>query len=203
MNKNFTSLAFTEAVKAVQTTNGSRKAYARAETSGDRYRLTDTEVRFIGTRDSFFLGTTGENGWPYVQFRGGPMGFLKVLDEETLGMADFRGNRQYISTGNIQATGRAMLFLIDYPTRERLKIWAETDVLDLESHPEVLAKLQPHGYSAKIERMMSFRIQAYDWNCQQHITPRYTVEELRAAGIEVSRTVQQELARNHSRFNPF
>jgi len=203
MNKNFTSLAFTESVKAVQTANGSRKAYARAETSGDRYRLTDTEVNFIGTRDSFFLGTTGENGWPYVQFRGGPKGFLKVLDEETLGMADFRGNRQYISTGNIQATGRAMLFLIDYPTRERLKIWAETDVLDLESHPELLAKLELHDYSAKIERMMRFRIQAYDWNCQQHITPRYTVEELHAAGIEVSGTVQQELARNHSRFNPF
>jgi len=203
MNKNFTRLAFTESVKTVQTENGSRKAYARAETSGDRYRLTDTEVNFIRTRDSFFLGTAGENGWPYVQFRGGPKGFLTVLDEETLGMADFRGNRQYISTGNIQATGRAMLFLIDYPTRERLKIWAETDVLDLESHPELLAKLQPNDYNAKIERMMRFRIQAYDWNCQQHITPRFSVEDLRAAGLEISDTVQQELSRNHSRFNPF
>lgn len=203
MNKNFTRLAFTESVKAVQTANGSRNAYAKAETSGDRFRLTETEVNFIRTRDSFFLGTTGENGWPYVQFRGGPKGFLQVLDEETLGMADFRGNRQYISTGNIQATGRAMLFLIDYPTRERLKIWAETDVLDKESNPELLAKLQPHDYKAKIERIMRFRIQAYDWNCQQHITPRYSVEELRAAGIEVSGAAQQELAKTHSRFNPF
>lgn len=191
MNKNFTSLAFTESVKAVQTANGSRKAYVRAETSGDRYRLTETEVHFIETRDSFFLGTTGENGWPYVQFRGGPKGFLKVLDEETIGMADFRGNRQYISVGNIQATGRAMLFLVAYPTRERLKIWAETEALDLDSDPELLKKLRSHDYGAKIERMIRFRIQAYDWNCQQHITPRYTVDELRASGIEVSGTVQR------------
>lgn len=179
MNKNFTRLAFTESVKAAQEANGSRTSYSRAENGGDRYRLTDREVYFIENRDSFFMGTTGENGWPYVQFRGGPAGFLRVLDDETLGMADFQGNRQYISTGNIQATGKAMLFLIDYPTRQRLKIWTETDILDVESHPELLAKLQSDDYKARVERLILFRIQAYDWNCQQHITPRYSAKEIR------------------------
>jgi len=182
MNRNFTQLAFTDSVKQVQREQGSRKSYERMETSGDRYELTSRETEFIATRDSFYLSTVGENGWPYLQFRGGPPGFLQVLDEQTLGMADFRGNRQYISAGNINATGRAALFLIDYPTRSRLKIWAQAEVRELAAAAELAQKLAAAGGEAVVERLLVFRIQAYDWNCQQHITPRFSRAEI-AAGL--------------------
>ena len=183
MNQNFTRYAFTESVKAVQESQGSRKAYARLECSGDRFRLTDDEIRFVHTRDSFYLSSIGESGWPYVQFRGGPVGFLKVLDNKTLAMPDFSGNRQYISTGNINALGKVMLFLIDYPTRQRLKIWANADVLQLDHYPELAAQLKLTNYRARTERLFRFRIQAYDWNCQQHITPRFTIREIETLGL--------------------
>jgi len=124
MNENFTKYTFTESVKQVQEQYGSRDSYARMEQSGDRNMLTDREIPFIENRDSFYLATVGENGWPYVQFRGGPKGFLKIIDDTTLGFADFRGNRQYISAGNIISTKKTSLFLIDYPSKQRLKIWA-------------------------------------------------------------------------------
>jgi len=178
MNRNFTKFAFTPSVKAAQELNGSRRAYASMEESGDRFELTGRETSFIESLDGFFMATVGENGWPYVQFRGGPPGFLKVLDRTTIGLADFQGNRQYISVGNINATGRTSLFLIDYPTRSRLKIWAEAEVVPLAGNEELLAQIRPDDYEAVVERMMVFRVQAYDWNCQQHITPRYTQEEI-------------------------
>lgn len=180
MNQNFTRFAFTESVKQAQDKYGSRKSYERMEESGDRYVLTDRETPFIESRDSFFLSTVGENGWPYMQFRGGPRGFLKVIDETTLGMADFRGNRQYISVGNINATHKACLFLIDYSARERLKIWAEAAVIDADREPELAAKLTVSGYKAVVERLILFKVMAYDWNCPQHITPRFTLEEVEA-----------------------
>jgi len=185
MNQNFTKLAFTDNVKKIQEQYGSRKSYARMELSGDKYILTGKEIPFIKSRDSFYMATVGETGWPYVQFRGGPKGFLKVIDNTTLGYADFRGNMQYISAGNINTSHKASLFLIDYPSRQRLKIWAESKVIEADDDPQLLKKLIDSDYEARIERMIIFNILAYDWNCSQHITPRYTTEEI-AGEIERS-----------------
>jgi predicted pyridoxine 5'-phosphate oxidase superfamily flavin-nucleotide-binding protein len=124
------------------------------------------------------MGTVCENGWPYVQFRGGPKGFLNVVDETTIAYVDFRGNGQYISTGNIKASNKTSLFLMDYPSQRRLKIWAESTVMDANEDEKLLKKLKVDGYKARIERIIIFKIQAYDWNCPQHITPRYTAEEM-------------------------
>ncbi len=178
MNQNFTKFAFTESVKKAQELYGSRKAYARMGESGDSYVLTEREISFVESRDSFYMATVGENGWPYVQFRGGPRGFLKIIDNTTLGIADFRGNRQYISVGNINATNKASLFLIDYPSQTRLKIWAISEIFDAYQNQELLEKVRMPDYNALIERIIIFKIQAYDWNCPQHITPRYTTEEI-------------------------
>ncbi len=179
MNQNFTKFAFTKSVKEAQEQYGSRKSYARMEESGDRYILTEQEISFIAARDSFYMATVGENGWPYVQFRGGPKGFLKILDDTTLGIADFRGNRQYISVGNINSSKKASLFLIDYPSKRRLKIWAEAEVLETNEYPELLVKLSLPEYEEVIERLIVFKVQAYEWNCPQYITPRFTEEEIK------------------------
>ena len=180
MNRNFTQFAFTDSVKQAQERYGTRRSYARMETAGDRYRHTAKETSFIQSRDSFYMATVGENGWPYVQFRGGPKGFLKVVDDTMLGYADFRGNGQYISTGNMQAGNRASLILMDYPLRRRLKIWAEATIIEVEQNAELLEKLSMPDYTARIERLVILAVQAYDWNCPQHITPRYTLEEFEA-----------------------
>ncbi|MEM7145636.1 MAG: pyridoxamine 5'-phosphate oxidase family protein [Verrucomicrobiota bacterium] len=177
-NRNFTTLAYTDGVKAAQERYGSRKNGERMEASGDRFVLTPKEVAFIGSRDSFYMATAGENGWPYVQHRGGPKGFLRVVGESSLAFADFRGNRQYISTGNVDATKKVSLFLMDYPQRERLKIWAEGRVVDRADDEALVESLNPEGYGAKAERAFFLEVKAYDWNCPQHITPRYTVEEM-------------------------
>lgn len=179
MNQNFTKLAFTESVKKVQKHHGSRHSYARMETSGDRFVLTPNEISFIQSRDSFYMGTVGENGWPYVQFRGGPKGFLKVIDDTTIAYADFRGNRQYITTRNLIDNNKASLFLIDYPSQRRLKIWAESKIIDADQDIALAQQLQVDDYKARIERLVVFTIQAYDWNCPQHIAPRYTAEEVK------------------------
>jgi len=178
MNKNFTKFAFTESVKKVQEKYGTRKSYARMEESGDQYVLTNREILFIQSRDSFYMATVGENGWPYVQFRGGPKGFLKVIDNTTIGYADFRGNRQYISVGNINSSRKSALILMDYPSQQRLKIWAESEVIYAEDNSELLRDLEISEYNAHVERLIIFKIQAFDWNCPQHITPRYTSEEI-------------------------
>lgn len=180
MNRNFTRYAFTDSVKKAQEHYGTRRSYARMEQAGDRYLLTDKEVAFIESRDSFYMATAGENGWPYVQFRGGPKGFLKVIDDTTLGYADFRGNGQYISTGNLQASNRVSLILVDYPSQQRLKIWAETSITEPEDNAELFRQLAMPDYKARIERLVTLAVQAYDWNCPQHITPRFTVDECKA-----------------------
>jgi len=179
MNQNFTKFAFTKSVKEAQEQYGSRKSYARIEESGDRNILTEQEISFIASRDSFYMATVGENGWPYVQFRGGPKGFFKILDDTTLGIADFRGNRQYISVGNINSSRKAALFLIDYPSKRRLKIWTEAEVLETNEYPELSVKLSLPEYEEVVERLIVFKVQAYDWNCPQYITPRFTEEEIK------------------------
>ncbi|MEO8574780.1 MAG: pyridoxamine 5'-phosphate oxidase family protein [Pyrinomonadaceae bacterium] len=180
MSHKFFDLTFTPSVKRAQEHFGTRRNYERFEGGEpDFHGLTEAEVEFIAERDGFYLSTVGEFGQPYVQFRGGPAGFLKVLDLTTLGYADFGGNLQYISTGNLAANDRAALILMDYANQRRLKILARVEISDAKDSLEMIAKLKIPGYKAKIERAVILRVEAFDWNCPRHITPRYTVEEMR------------------------
>ncbi len=179
MVRNFAEIAFTDAVKAQQEKHGSRRSYARMEAVQQGMDIGFAEAEFITERDGFYLATVGANGYPYVQFRGGPKGFLKVLDHATLAYADFRGNLQYISVGNLQGNDRAALILMDYANRRRLKIYARIEVVDATVDPELMAQLEDPSYPARIERAMLLHVEAVDWNCPQHITPRYTMEEIR------------------------
>ena len=179
MAKNFAEIAFTGSVKAQQEQYGSRQQYARMDQVVRGTTLTFTETEFIAARDGFFLATVGENGYPYVQFRGGPPGFLRIMDAQTLAYADFRGNRQYISVGNLHQNDRAALILMDYANQSRLKIFARIEVIKANDRLELMERLRVPGYDAKIERAMLLHIEAFDWNCPQHITPRFTMEEIR------------------------
>jgi uncharacterized protein len=177
--RRYPALAFTESVKATQERYGTRAAARKLETSAhDDSKLTAREAQFIAARDSFYVGSVSETGWPYVQFRGGPPGFLKVLDDGTLGFADFRGNLQYITTGNVRQDPRVSLFLIDYPNRRRLKIMARAEVHEATDRPDLIATLADPHYEAHVERAVLYRVEAFDWNCPQHITPRFTEREL-------------------------
>ncbi|WP_431210333.1 pyridoxamine 5'-phosphate oxidase family protein [Puia sp. P3] len=181
---NYERLAFTDAIKKLQETHGSRVAYAKME-QGDRTDgLTEAEMGFISSRDSFYLGSIGENGYPYIQHRGGPKGFLVVLDSHTLGMVDFSGNKQYISVGNVLTNPRVSLFLMDYPLRARLKMYARMEIVEIADDPELYRRLTPGDYKYKGERILLFSVEAYSWNCPQHITPRYSVGEIEAAFAE-------------------
>jgi hypothetical protein len=179
MAKNFGSIAFTPRVRAEQEKHGSLLQYLRmAEYGPDTNRLGPAEQEFIEARDGFYLATVGETGWPYVQFRGGAPGFLKVIDEQTIGFADFRGNRQYISVGNLKHDGRVALFLMDYPNQTRLKILGRAQILEGPEASDVIRQLGRPGYPGKIERAIRIEIEAFDWNCQQHIPQRYSVEQI-------------------------
>ncbi|WP_294352387.1 pyridoxamine 5'-phosphate oxidase family protein [uncultured Sphingomonas sp.] len=177
----FLDLAATPAVKAAQAANGSLDYWEgfRGDRAFDRF--TDAEAAFIAERDSFYMATVSESGWPYVQHRGGPAGFLHVLDDRTLGFADFSGNRQYLSVGNVSADDRASLILMDYPRRRRLKILAHVEARDLTSNTDLAARLALPGYKARVERAMVLRLETFDWNCPQHITPRFTQAEIAEA----------------------
>ena len=179
MGQRFHETAFTPSVKQVQDRYGTRKSYLRSESGPDRsFLIGDAETDFIEQRDGFYLGTVSETGQPYVQYRGGRPGFLKVLDERTLGYADFRGNLQYISIGNLSANKRASLFLMDYANRRRLKIFAELDVYEAADRPDLAELLIDPDYEAKVERVILLNVTGFDWNCPQHITPRYTMGEI-------------------------
>ena len=180
MANKFHEIAFTPSVKTVQEKYGTRKHYAKYETGPDKNDLLgDAEADFIESRDGFYFATTSETGHPYLQFRGGQPGFLKVIDEKTLGFADFRGNLQYISVGNLRTNSKAALFLMDYANRRRLKMLATVDVFEASERPDLIAELADPTYDAKVERAILFHVEAFDWNCPQHITPRYTIEEIR------------------------
>jgi uncharacterized protein len=179
MARNFGSLAFTPVIKALQERYGSRRQYARLEESGsDADRLGPEEVAFIAERDSFYMASVGSTGWPYIQHRGGPQGFLKVIAEATIAFADFSGNKQYISVGNLTTDDRVALILMDYPAQARLKILGRARTLDGDQAKDWLARVRDPGYKSSIERVVVIHVEAFDWNCQQHITPRYTVEEI-------------------------
>ncbi|MCF7223545.1 2Fe-2S iron-sulfur cluster-binding protein [Marilutibacter chinensis] len=179
MARRFAELAFTPSVKAAQQRHGSREGNLGHELAEDRRdRIGPAEAAFIAERDSFYIASVGEEGWPYVQHRGGPRGFLRVLDDRTLGFADFRGNRQYISVGNVSADDRVSLILVDYPGRRRLKLWARARVVEFQDDPLLLARLESPDYRARVERGIVLQVEAFDWNCPQHITPRYTEAEI-------------------------
>ena len=179
MSSRFAAVAFTPAVKQLQERDGSRSHYARGEAAGTAADpLGPDEAAFIRERDSFYMATVGETGWPYLQHRGGPKGFLKILDAQTIAFADFRGNRQHVSEGNLSGNDRVALILVDHVNRQRLKLLGRARVVDASDEPALAESLAEPGYRAKIERVMIIRVEVFDWNCPQHITPRFTEAEL-------------------------
>jgi predicted pyridoxine 5'-phosphate oxidase superfamily flavin-nucleotide-binding protein len=188
----FGSLVFTPLVKKLQERYGSRRQYERMENSGaTQDRLTEFETEFLAQRDSFYMATTGATGWPYVQHRGGPKGFLKVIDDRTLAFADLRGNKQYISTGNLLTDDRVAIIMVDYPRQARLKILGRVEIFEGEKAEGWLDKVRMRGEKTPIERVFVIHVEAYDWNCPQHITPRYSVEELRDGMKDVEQRIQR------------
>jgi uncharacterized protein len=181
MGYGFLEIASTPSVKAAQAANGSADYWGGFSGNRTFDRFTENEVAFIEQRDSFYMATVSEDGWPYVQHRGGPPGFLRALDDKTLGFADFRGNRQYISLGNLGTNDRASLILVDYPHQARLKLFVHVEIKDLKDDPGLAARLALRDYKGKVERAMLLHLEAFDWNCPQHITPRFTEAELATA----------------------
>jgi predicted pyridoxine 5'-phosphate oxidase superfamily flavin-nucleotide-binding protein len=179
MGNSFAEIAFTEAVKAQQEISGSRASYARMS-EGEPWndRLSPKETEFIAARDGFYLASVGETGWPYVQFRGGAPGFLRVLDERTVAWADFRGNRQYVSVGNASGNDRVAMILMDYAHRRRLKILGRVEIREVGADEHLASGLAVPGYEAVVERAVVVHLAGFDWNCPQHITPRFTVDEV-------------------------
>ena len=171
-------VAFTPTVKAIQARKGSRQAYARSEERGWQQDISPDLAAFIAAQTSVFLATANAEGQPYIQHRGGPAGFLNVLDRRTIGFADFSGNRQFISQGNLADNNRAFLFLIDYMLRQRIKIWGEARVV--ENDPDLLARLMPEGYKARPEQVILFTVSAWDANCPHHIPQRFEAADVAA-----------------------
>lgn len=179
MPHHFAEIAFTPTVKQIQEQLGSRSSYARMEavTEPRNLYLSEAEAGFIGARDSFYMATVSETGWPYIQHRGGPVGFVRVLDETTIGFADFRGNRQYISVGNLATDDRVSLFFMDYPNKSRLKLFGRAKVIGLEDQA-LLSRLEMPDYRARVERAFLIKVEGFDWNCPQHIVERFTRDEI-------------------------
>ncbi|MBB2992798.1 hypothetical protein FHR72_004303 [Mycolicibacterium iranicum] len=185
MSRHYPAIGFTDAVERVQHNHGSDTFYGRkrrmAQSEEGPDALTDAEKDFLADRDGFYLSTVSETGWPYVQFRGGPPGFVRVLDDHTIAWADFRGNLQYISVGNLGGDDRVALIALDYPRGARLKLFGHATVVSAEENPELMRKLVDPTYDAVVERAVVVTVVAYDWNCPQHIPQRYTLAELEPA----------------------
>ena len=179
MGRAFSDLAFTADVRAEQVRMGSRGAYARLDDAPDaRNTLTPREAAYIESRDGFYQASVSQTGWPYVQFRGGPAGFLKVLDDHTIAYADLRGNRQYVSVGNLHGNDRVALILMDYARQQRLKILGRVKIVAAADNAALIARLVPPATKVPVERAVLIDVQAFDWNCPQHITPRLTQAEI-------------------------
>ena len=178
----FGSLLFTPIVKELQERYGSRRQYERMVSSSAKHEhFTEFETEFLAERDSFYWATISSSGWPYVQHRGGPPGFLRVIDDHTLAFADFSGNKQYITTGNLLTDNRVAMIFVDYPRQARLKALGRAEVLEGNDAALWMDRVKMPGYKVHIERIFVIHIEAFDWNCQQHIVPRYTAEEIHAA----------------------
>ncbi len=198
MRQPISNIAFTPTVKAAQEKRGSRASYARMEKQGNRGPWQDTVTpeltEFIAERDSLYLGTANADGQPYIQHRGGPKGFLKVLDEHTLALADYTGNAQYISLGNLRENNKAFIFLMDYPNQHRVKIWGTAEFV--EDNPDLLAKAADPDYTARPERVLVFHVKAWSPNCNQHITPRFTLVEMAPTIQELQQRIAELVEQN-------
>ena len=198
----FGSLVFTPVIKSLQERYGSRRQYAKREESAFAPDgLGPSEADFLAECDSFYMASVGATGWPYVQHRGGPKGFLKVVDEHTVAFADFRCNKQYVSTGNLMTDDRVALLLVDYPRQARLKILGRVKILEAAEAKDWTRKLHDEHYDAVVERVFVIKVEAFDWNCQQHITPRFTKDQIQDALAPVERRMQslkQENERLHA-----
>lgn len=178
MGHKFAEIAFTDSVKKIQEEQGSRSNYADWDQGSDYHSsVGKEEAEFIAERDSFYMSSVSETGWPYVQHRGGPLGFMRVVDENTIGFADYRGNRQYVSAGNFMRNDRVAMIFVDYPNRRRLKLLGHIRVVG-KDEPELLSSLKVEGYRALVERGFLITVKAFDWNCPQHITPRFTQSQV-------------------------
>ncbi|KQX23579.1 MULTISPECIES: pyridoxamine 5'-phosphate oxidase family protein [unclassified Sphingomonas] len=185
----FLDVATTASVRAAQAQMGSAGLWEGFESDRSFDRFTEREMAFIAARDSFYMATVSETGWPYVQHRGGPRGFVKAIDDRTLAFADYRGNRQYISVGNVAADDRACLILVDYPRRARLKIYAHVEIVALDADPGLAALVGDPAGKGRPERIFRLRLEAFDWNCPQHITPRFTEAELASVLVPVQERI--------------
>ncbi len=175
--KHFGDIMFTDKVRAEQERRGSRKAYGKMTALPAPEGLSEREADFIRARDTFYMATVTETGWPYVQHRGGPRGFLRILGPTTIGFADYRGNRQFISKGNLETVDRVALILMDYPQRSRLKLAGHAKAMDADDDPELAEQLHVDG-QGRVERLFVVEVEAFDWNCPQYITPRFTEDEV-------------------------
>lgn len=191
MAHKFAEITFTPKVKKVQEAQGSRRSYARME-AGEAHNdvLGAQEAGFLAERDSLYMATISETGWPYIQHRGGPKGFVHVLDEKTIGFADFRGNRQYVSVGNLENDGRISLIFVDYPNRARLKVLGRAKLVGPDEQP-LLDRLVVPGYAAHVERGFLINVEAFDWNCPQHITQRFTLAEIEEATASLRQRITE------------
>lgn len=202
MINRFLQIASTPSVRSAREKQGSAAGYARFDGTLDpdgpvaHDRLGAAEVEFIVRRDGFYIASVSETGWPYVQFRGGPPGFLQVLDDRTLGFADFRGNRQYITVGNVGRNDRVALFLMDYAHRRRLKLFGRIALVEAGNDPGLGARLAVPGYAARVERAALITVEGFDWNCPQHITPRFTEAELADVLGPLNRRLEELQAEN-------
>lgn len=185
MARNYRTTLFNEDVQRLQEIHGSRASYAKLDAGADGAPdlLTAKEIDYIALRDSFYMASVTADGWPYMQHRGGPAGFLRHIEGNRIGFADYRGNKQYISTANLMRDDRVSLFLMDYPNRERLKLLGHARSVERDDDPELVASLMPDGYRAVPERAFLIDVIGWEWNCSQHITPRFTEAEI-SAGIK-------------------
>lgn len=192
MPHQFAEIAFTRTVKQVQEELGSRSAYARMEATPEvrNHSLGEAEADFIAARDSFYMATVSETGWPYVQHRGGPAGFVRVLDAGTIGFADYRGNRQYVSVGNLRVNDRVSLFFMDYARKTRLKLLGRARLV-APTDADILDRLRQPGDTGRIERGIVIAVEAFDWNCPQHITERYTIEDVKEATARLTARISE------------
>lgn len=195
MPYHFLEVAVTPSVRAAQAAMGVDQIWL-GETNRPSDALTEDEMAFIAMRDSFYMASVSETGWPYVQHRGGKAGFLKVVDQQTLAFADYRGNRQYISAGNLAANDRACLFLMDYVRRARLKIYVHVERVTLDAEPALTELVSDPTYKGRAEAIFRLRLEAFDWNCPQHITPRYTEQQVEQAVLPLRERLQQLEAEN-------
>ena len=193
MSHRFADIAFTPSVEAQQERHGSRAQYARMRAhSGPNDTLGAREAEFLAAADSFYLATVGETGWPYVQHRGGPRGFVRVLSPSQIAFADFRGNVQYVSAGNVAHDGRVALIVMDYAHRRRLKLLGTLRFVDIaDAGPDLVRQVELPGYQARVERVAVIDVAAFDWNCPQHITQRFTLDEVEAAAQPLRERIRE------------